>query len=70
MEITGLRNPCAQLERLQPGLLAAVLDHDAQGHLIRKAGVMGIVLSGGAARSSDPIRVELPPEPHQPLEPV
>ena len=70
MEITGLRNPCAQLGCLQPGLLAAVLDHDAQGHLIRKAGVMGIVLSGGAEWSSDPIRVELPPEPHQPLEPV
>jgi len=70
VEITGLRNPCAQLERLQPGLLAAVLEHDAQGKLIRKAGVMGIVLSGGAVRPADPIRVELPPEPHQPLEPV
>jgi hypothetical protein len=70
VEITGLRNPCAQLERLQPGLLAAVLDHDAQGHLIRKAGIMGIVLSGGEVRPADPIRLELPPEPHQPLEPV
>jgi len=70
VEITGLRNPCAQLERLQPGLQAAVLDHDAQGKLIRKAGIMGIVLSGGEVRPADPIRVELPPEPHQPLEPV
>jgi MOSC domain-containing protein YiiM len=70
VEITGLRNPCAQLERLQPGLLAAVLDHDAQGHLIRKAGIMGIVLSDGEVRPADPIRVELPPAPHQPLEPV
>jgi MOSC domain-containing protein YiiM len=55
---------------LQPGLLAAVLEHDAQGKLIRKAGVMGIVLSGGAVRPNDPIRVELPQDPHQPLEPV
>jgi MOSC domain-containing protein YiiM len=70
VEITGLRNPCAQLERLQPGLLEAVLEHDAQGKLIRKAGVMGIVLSGGEVWPNDPIRVELPQEPHQSLEPV
>ncbi len=70
VEITGLRSPCAQLERLQTGLREAVLDHDAQGQLIRKAGVMGIVLAGGEVRPADPIRVELPPEPHQPLEPV
>ena len=70
VEITGLRSPCAQLERLQTGLREAVLDHDAQGQLIRKAGVMGIVLTGGEVRPADPIRVELPPEPHQPLQPV
>jgi MOSC domain-containing protein YiiM len=70
VEITGLRNPCAQLDRLQPGLMAAVLDRDAQGQLIRKAGIMGIVLAGGAVHPADPIRVELPSEPHQPLEPV
>jgi hypothetical protein len=70
VEITGLRNPCGQLNRIQPGLQEAVLEHDAQGNLIRKAGIMGIVLSGGEVRPADPIRVELPPEPHQPLEPV
>jgi MOSC domain-containing protein YiiM len=70
VEITGLRNPCAQLDRLHEGLMAAVLDRDAQGQLIRKAGIMGIVRAGGEIRSSDPIRVELPPGPHQPLEPV
>ncbi len=70
VEITGLRNPCAQLERLQPGLLEAVLDRDAQGQLIRKAGVMGVVLAGGEVCPTDPIRVELPQEPHQPLQPV
>lgn len=70
VEITGLRNPCAQLDRLQPGLMAAVLDRDAQGQLIRKAGIMGVVLAGGEVRAGDPIRVELPPAPHKPLEAV
>lgn len=70
VEITGLRNPCKQLERIQPGLLAAVLGHDAQGNLVRKAGVMGVVLSGGEVQPTDPIRVEWPSEPHRPLEPV
>jgi MOSC domain-containing protein YiiM len=70
VEITGLRNPCTQLERIQPGLMAAVLDRDAQGNLVRKAGVMGVVLSGGEVQPTDPIRVELPSEPHRPLEPV
>ena len=68
--LTGLRNPCKQLEGIQPGLLAAVLDRDAQGNLIRKAGAMGVVLAGGEVRPADPIRVELPPESYQPLEPV
>ncbi len=70
VEITGLRNPCAQLDRIQPGLMAAVLDRDADGNLIRKAGVMGIIVAGGEVRPGDPIRVELPPEPHRPLAPV
>ena len=70
VEVTGLRNPCAQLDRIQPGLMAATLGRDAHGHLIRKAGVMGIVLAGGEIRPGDPIRVELPPEPHRALAPV
>ncbi len=70
VEITGLRNPCAQLDTLQDGLMAAVLDRDENGQLVRKAGVMGVVLSDGEVRPSDPIRVELPSEPHRPLEPV
>jgi len=68
--ITGLRNPCTQLDRLQPGLMAAVLDRDMQGNLVRKAGVMGVVVTDGEVRPADPIRVELPPEPHQTLAPV
>lgn len=70
VEVTGLRNPCAQLDSLQPGLMAAVLDRDAQGQLIRKAGIMGIVLTSGEVRAGDAIRVALPPTPHRPLDVV
>jgi MOSC domain-containing protein YiiM len=70
VEVTGLRNPCRQLDKLQPGLMAATLARDAEGNLVRKAGIMGIVLEGGEVREGDPIRVELPPPPHQKLEPV
>ena len=70
VEVTGLRNPCAQLDGLRPGLMAATLDRDERGDLVRKAGVMGVVVAGGEVRPGDPIRVELPPEPHRPLGPV
>jgi MOSC domain-containing protein YiiM len=70
VEVTGLRNPCVQLDHFQSGLMAAVLERDEQGRLIRKAGVMGIVLAGGEVQPGDPIIVELPPEPHQSLVPV
>lgn len=68
--VTGLRNPCAQLDNFQPGLMAAVLDRDKQGALIRKAGIMGIVVTGGEVRPGDVLRVELPVQPHRPLERV
>ena len=68
--VTGLRNPCRQLNDRQPGLMAAVLDEDAQGDLVRKAGVMCVVLDGGEVRAGDAIRIELPPHPHRRLEPV
>jgi MOSC domain-containing protein YiiM len=70
IEITGLRNPCKQLETIQPGLMAAVLDRDPNGALIRKAGVMAIVLVGGMVCPGDDIAVELPPPPSIPLQPV
>jgi hypothetical protein len=70
VEVTGLRNPCIQFNTFQPGLMAAVLGRDAQGNLIRKAGVMGIVLAGGVVSVNDPIRVTLPEGPLHPLEPV
>ena len=68
--MTGLRNPCAQLDGIQVGLMAATLERNDEGGLVRKAGVMSIVVSGGEVRPGDPIRVELPPEPHRPLVPV
>jgi MOSC domain-containing protein YiiM len=70
VKVTGLRNPCTQLDGLQPGLMVAVLDRDVQGNLIRKAGIMGIVVTGGEVRPGDAIHVELPPGPHRRLERV
>ncbi len=70
IEITGLRNPCAQLDNFQQGLTAATLDRAEDGTLIRKAGIMGIVLAGGELKAGDAIRVELPPLPHERLERV
>ena len=70
VEVTGLRNPCAQLEGISRGLMSAVLDRDEQGGLVRKAGVMGIVLAGGEVQAGDAIQVEMPAAPHRALEPV
>lgn len=70
VEVTGLRNPCRQIDRFQAGLMAAVLGRAADGSVIRKTGVMGIVVTGGAVRSGDPIAVVLPDLPHIPLAPV
>jgi MOSC domain-containing protein YiiM len=70
LEITGLRNPCAQLDGLIPGLMSATLDRDDDGELIRKAGVMTVVIEGGVVRPSDVIRFELPEGDHSPLQPV
>jgi hypothetical protein len=70
VEVTGLRNPCVQLDGIQPGLMAATLGRDEHGKLVRKAGVMTIVLAGGDVRPGDAIHVELPPPPHRPLAPV
>ncbi len=70
VEVTGLRNPCVQLDGFQHGLMKAVLDKDAEGRLVRKAGVMAIVLVGGDVGAGDQISVAYPPEPHTPLQPV
>jgi MOSC domain len=70
VEVTGLRSPCKQLDGFAPGLMAAVLDRDDDGNVVRKAGVMAVVRAGGEVRPGDRIRVELPAEPHAPLAPV
>ncbi|MCB9833894.1 MAG: MOSC domain-containing protein [Planctomycetes bacterium] len=70
VEISGLRNPCQQLDDFLPGLQAAVLERAADGSLVRKAGVMAIVLRDGVVRPGDPIEVIPPEGPHEPLAPV
>ena len=70
IEITGLRNPCVQLDRYQDGLMRAVLDRDPSGGLIRRAGVMAVVLRDGVVRPDYPIAVRLQDGPHRRLEPV
>ena len=70
VEVTGLRNPCVLIDKFQQGLKAATLARDANGRLVRKAGIMGIVISGGEVRPGDAIVVEWPDTPHRPLEPV
>jgi MOSC domain-containing protein YiiM len=61
VEVKGLRDPCKQLDEIQPGLMQATLDRDVDGGVVRKAGVMGIALAGGDVRAGDAIAVELPP---------
>jgi len=70
VEITGLRNPCAQLDHFQPGLMAAMLGRDEAGGLVRKSGVMAIVLQGGMLRAGDPIIILPPAGPLRALQPV
>ena len=70
IEITGLRNPCHQLNGLAPGLMAATLDRSAEGDLIRKAGVMAVVITGGEIAVGDEISLESVPLVHEPLSPV
>ena len=70
VEITGLRNPCHQLNGITPGLMEAVLERTADGNLIKKAGVMGIVVTGGVVKPGDGIEITPPPLPHIPLQPV
>jgi MOSC domain-containing protein YiiM len=70
VEITGLRNPCKQIDGLQDGLMEAVLERNPERGLIRKAGIMSIVITGGDIRAGDAITIALPPLPHEALKPV
>jgi MOSC domain-containing protein YiiM len=70
VEVTGLRKPCRQLDDFQPGLMEAVLERGERGNLVRKAGIMGVVVAGGEVRPGDAVSVELPPGPRRPLKKV
>ena len=70
VEVTGLRNPCYQLDEIQPGLMQACLGRGPGGEPVRKAGVMGVVVTGGEIRPGDAIAIRLPAGPHRPLKPV
>ncbi|KAF2076833.1 hypothetical protein CYY_001861 [Polysphondylium violaceum] len=68
IQVTGLRNPCPQLNGLQDELMKACREMDEEGRVTkRKAGIMAIVLSGGIVKKNDTITIEFPPEPHTPL---
>ncbi|KOV29838.1 molybdenum cofactor biosysynthesis protein [Streptomyces sp. XY431] len=70
VEVTGLRNPCVQIDAFQDGLLKQVVGRDEEGNIVRRAGIMGVVRAGGTIHPGDPIEVDLPPGPHRPLDRV
>jgi hypothetical protein len=70
IEITGLRNPCRQLDTFRPGLLKAVLRQDSAGAVVRLAGVMGVIRAGGVVRPGDRITITPPAAERAPLQPV
>ena len=70
VEVTGLRNPCLQLDAIAKGLLGATVERSGDGSVVRKAGIMGVVVAGGEVRPGDAVRVELPATPHRELEVV
>ena len=70
IELTGLRNPCQQINTFESGLLKEVLTKNPAGELVRKAGVMSVVVVGGVVRPGAPIIAALPATPHYPIEPV
>jgi MOSC domain-containing protein YiiM len=70
LQLTGLRNPCPQIEAWQPGLLAAMLGSTPEGQLLRKTGVMAIVLQAGRVQAQDTVNIILPSAPHHPMERV
>lgn len=70
VRVTGLRNPCTLLDTFETGLMRAVLDHRADGELVRRAGVMGVVVRSGRVKPGDTIVVRSPAYDHVPLRPV
>ena len=70
IELTGLRNPCAQINTYRDGLLAAFRSESPTGETIRRAGIMAIVINGGVIHTGDEIRIEIPHGKTEPLRPV
>ena len=70
VELTGLRTPCTQMDKLRPGLMKACTLRGPRGQVIRKAGIMGIVLADGEVKPGDSLRIVLPPGVPRPLRPV
>ena len=70
VEVTGLRNPCAQIENYRSGLLKQVVGRAEDGTLVRRAGIMGVVRAGGPVRPGDAITVEMPEGPQRALDRV
>ncbi len=70
IEVTGLRNPCVQLNGLSPGLMKELVHVGDAGETVRLAGVMSIVLRGGVVRPGDGIRVVPPAGDREPLQAV
>lgn len=51
IRITGLRNPCPQIEKFRDGLQDRFIVRDEQRKIVgRKAGVMGVVENGGEVK--------------------
>ncbi|MFJ4091067.1 MOSC domain-containing protein [Kitasatospora sp. NPDC089913] len=70
VEVTGLRNPCLQIDAFRDGLLKQVVGRDEEGNIVRRAGIMGVVRAGGTIHPGDTVEAELPPPPHRPLDRV
>ena len=67
LEVTGLRTPCSQMDKLRPGLMRACFYQNSESKSVPRAGIMAIVLTGGTVLPNDPIRITLPSRPYRPL---
>ncbi|MEU0944455.1 MOSC domain-containing protein [Streptomyces canus] len=68
VEVTGLRNPCAQIDRFQKGLMKQVVGRSEDGRALFRSGIMSVVVRGGVVRAGDAVGVELPEGPHRALD--
>ena len=68
--LTGLRNPCAQIGVFADGLHGEMLGRDDDGKLVRKTGVMAVVLRSGLVTTGDEIHVAAPAGDPIPMEKI